>query len=190
MRREVLKRELRMNRQQAGVVLETVLGRSISTAPGRVSKIQLLSEHEEAVVTCIATQLKGGSQFNHHDLFEDFCRALQELLDATEKLALRKFRPAISLFALTILHNRQIDLGGGDCAKIRIMEDMYGNLGVFATAEVGKDYGSGSTEASIWIFETNLPVSQHCETGAAPSGRWPFVGDFELKPTCKLGRPT
>jgi hypothetical protein len=48
-----------------------------------------------------------GSLFDDSDLFEDFCRALQKqsILRSSEKHSLKKAKPAISLFALTAMHN-------------------------------------------------------------------------------------
>jgi hypothetical protein len=107
---------------------------------------------------------------------------------ASEKGALKKAKPAISLFALTSMHNRKVDMGDGNAA-VSIMEDMRGNLGAFAIAEVGKDFGHGPLSAALWIFETGLPVFTCCEPGIAPATRSPFIGDFEMTDQIRLRRP-
>ena len=188
-RKQILTRKLGMNRAQASAILERVLARSVPTSPGRVSKIEVKSPEEKNVVTCIAIHLKGGPIFKSSGLIEDFCRALQnmKLLDTSEKSALKKHAAAITLFALTTMHNRKIDLGD-DHAIVSINRDIYGNLATFAKAEVGKIDRPGPQFAHLWIFETNLSVSAYCDPNVAPLERTPFVGDFELTSRLTLGR--
>lgn len=191
-RKTALKTFTGMNRTQVESVLERILARSIPTATGRVSKLDVRSEEERKVVECVARFIKGGSQFTDADLFEDFCRALQnqKLLKVSEKKTLRQAKPAVTLFALTVLHNKKLDLGDGSIVPIAIAPDMRHNLGAFAFSEVGKDYGRGKTTAAIWIFETQLAVEKYCDAYSAPAARAPFIGDFELEKTSKLGRPS
>jgi hypothetical protein len=191
-RKTTLKAWTGMNKSQAEPILERILARSVPTSPGRVSKLSAESEEEISLANCILRNVKGGPQFTDAGLFEDFCRALQmqKLLRASEKQEFRSAKAAVTLFALTALHNRKIDLGDGSVANVAIARDIRGNLGAFAFAEIGKDFGLGKTIGSLWIFETSLPIARYCEPDCAPTERAPFVGDFELKPGSKLGRPT
>jgi hypothetical protein len=133
---------------------------------------------------------KAGPLFDDNDLFEDFCRALQKLglLRSSEKQALKKVKPAITLFALTAMHNGGVGLGDGSTAKLQITPDIKGRLAVFAIAEVAKDYGAGPVNMATWVFKTGLPVADYCEPGVAPPTRSPFVGDFEMTRQLKLAR--
>jgi hypothetical protein len=190
MRKSTLKDQLGMSRSQAAAILETILRRSIPTAPGRVSKLTFQNQQEFDVASCIASHIKGGSLFSDSDLFEDFYRALkrQGHIQSSEKKALKNSKAGISLFALTAMHNRAIDLGDGSFANMAISADMRGNLGAFAFSEVEKDYGQGNMIGAVWIFETDLSTQTYCEPGVAPLGRTKFIGDFEITPQIRLSR--
>lgn len=190
-RKSVLRRWTGFNRAQASAVLERVLSRQIPTSEGRLSRIVTRSQQEADVINCAARFLKGGSLFTANDLFEDFCRALQkqQLLKAREKDILKRVKPAMTLFALATMHGRKIDLGESGTAKISIVPDLRGNLAAYVMAEVSEGYdGMGPYSAAIWVFETRLPVASYCEDGVAPTGRAPFIGEFEVTPDGKLGR--
>jgi hypothetical protein len=129
---------LGISRPEAQAVLERILDRLIPVAPDRASKLKLKTQKEFEVISFAASFLKGGSQFSDNSLFEDLCRALQRrrVLSNIEKQGFRKVKAAVTIFALTSMHNRKIDLGDGNTAKIAIMRDIKGNLGSFAIAEV------------------------------------------------------
>lgn len=191
MRKKALRELLGMTRPQASAVLERVLSRQTPTSDGRLTKITTTTKEEDKVLNWVARYVTGGSLFTDNDLFEDFCRALQrqQLIKATEKNVLKKAKSAVSLFVLTAMHNRKIDLGDGVTAQVAICRDMGGNLATFAFSEVAKDYGGfGAPKAAIWLFETGLSIQQYCEPGIAPPDRMPFIGDFEVTPQIRLGR--
>ncbi len=164
----------------------------LPTPGGGVTKAKIFDQQELAVFQCIARYCKGGALFKDDDLFEDFCRALQRqrLLRTNEKQRLKKAKPALSLFALIAMHNRAIDLGDGTTANLKISADIEGGLGTFAFGLVDQAPGGGSTTIGVWIFETDLPIPDYCEPGTAPLDRSPFIGDFEITRTLKLGRPS
>src|SRR5262245_11447116 len=103
MRQPTLKRETGFSRSKAEKVLETRLAVAIPT-PGGV-KLGPLSEAEARVLLCVSSHAKAGPLFDDSELFEDFCRPLQKqgILRSTEKPALKKAKPAITLFALTAM---------------------------------------------------------------------------------------
>jgi hypothetical protein len=168
MRKSILLRETGLNRTDAEKVLERILARSLNIAGG--VRIGALSAEETNVFLCVANNLKGGPLFSDNDLFEDLCRALinQGLLQPSEKLALRKSKPAVSLFALTEMHNKTIDLGDGGIAKLSITSDRRKRLAIYASSEVIKDRGNGRLLAmATWIFETGCQL-QITATPASP----------------------
>jgi hypothetical protein len=175
-------RELDLSRGEAMKIVEKVVNRSVPTGPSRISRLKVESRQEEDVLVYAASHMKGGPLFDDNDLFEDFYRALirQNNLQAIEKQALKKAKAAISLFALTAMHNRSIDLGDGSIAHVSIVADIKNNLGIFAHSEVLRDYGGGPVIAFIWLFETGLPTTRYCDQPVIPLSRVPFVGDFEV----------
>jgi hypothetical protein len=96
---------------------------------------------------------------------------------------------ASTVIAFTAIHNRVIDLGDGSEATLAICPDMYGNLAIFAVAEVMQDTdGGGPQRAAGWILKTDLHVADYCEPGIATLERVAFIGDFEMTPELKLAR--
>lgn len=183
-RKAILLRELRMSRPQAEEIMNRVLARQVSTGPGRLSKLDYRTQQEARVIICIMRRIVGGSLFDENDLLEDFYRALhdQQLIEPSEKQELKKAKTAISLFALTAMHNRSIVLRDGSVSTVSIIPDVRGNLASFAWCRIG------GSRVAFWLFETNLSVATHCEPGVAPGAREPFIGDFELTPDSKLRR--
>jgi hypothetical protein len=191
MRPSILKREAGVSPPQAKRVLDGVLNRMSPTGHGGLTKPFILTQEEYDVFACVASNLKGGSLFTDDDLFNELCRILKKLhlLRDSERKAFANCKAAISLFALTAMHNRTIDLGDGSMARLSITADMYGNLGVFAGAEVIADYdGKGPTQVFAWLFQTELPVNDYCEDGVAPISRVPFIGELEMSSDLKLTR--
>jgi hypothetical protein len=191
MRASTLKRLARTNPTHAKRVLERILVRMAPTGFGGLRKPILLDEEEFRIFVFLASYTKGGSLFTDKDLLKDFAHILQKqgLLKTSETLALSEIKPALSLFALTAMHNRVIDLDDGSVATVSIAPDMYGSLGIFAFTEVLSDHGgSGATTAGAWLFQTGLSIADYCEPGIAPLERVAFIGDFEMTPELKLAR--
>lgn len=133
MRKSTLKREARTNPTHAKRVLDRILARMQPTGFGGLTKPVMLSQEEYDVFSCVVTHTKGGPLFNEDDLFREFVRILRknELLETSEAEAFEGCRVAVSLLALTAMHNRTIDLGDGAAASAAITPDMYGNLAIF-----------------------------------------------------------
>jgi hypothetical protein len=149
-----------------------------------------MNSEECAVFVCVASNLKSGPFFTDNDLFKDFARLLQRLgiLQKSELSALERVRPSITLFSLTAMHNRVIDLGDGTTATLAIAPDVSGNLAVFAFSDVTGSYDIKRRTVGAWIFSTALPITDFCEPGIAPKERCAFTGDFEITPQQKLAR--
>jgi hypothetical protein len=192
MRKSTLKTKTGMGRYRAQQILEQVLSRITPSGAGRITKMKILNQEEEYdVVACVFSNVKGGSLFTDSDLFEDFCHLLQkrQLLLPKEKRKLKRFKAAISLFALIAMHNRTIDLGDGTAAKLLICPDPKRRLAIYAVAEVDSDASGRRAEVAGSIFETALPIAEYCENDVPPfSERTPFIGDFEMTPQLKLAR--
>jgi len=186
LRKQVLIEETGLNRAQATAVLEQALSK-IPLAVGG----SLFTREELMVVRCVASNIKGGAFFTDHDLFEDFCRIARKLrlLDNKEKVTLRKSKAAFTLFALTVMHNKIVDLGGNDEATLAIAADPKKHLAAYAISDVK---GPGGMPAALggWLFATKLPIATYCEPGIAPLARSAFVGDFHVTASMKLALRT
>jgi hypothetical protein len=182
MRKMILKRETGLDRAEAHVVLERVLGKT-SLESGRAQ----LTPQETMVAECVFSNLKVNPLFNEHDVFEDFCRISLRLslLDPSEKITLKKLKPAFALFALTVMHNKIIDLGNNDEAALTIAADRKKRLAIYARSKV-KGPGGQSPTMGFPLFETELPITTYCEAGIAPPDRSPFIGDFQMTDGIKL----
>ncbi len=117
MRKSVLKDRTGLNPVRA-----KKLARMIPTGFGGLRKPVLLTQEEYAVFTLVGSYMKGGSFFTDDNLFNEFARVLQrqKLLNPSEMALLKKAKPAISLFAITTMHNRSIDLKRDDFSLNRL----------------------------------------------------------------------
>ena len=121
MRKTTLLKETGKTRVQAEKLLSRVLARSVPTGPGRLSKLKCKTQEELDTLICVVSHIKGGPLFTANDVFEDFCRGLeQRKLLQSEKTAFKKIKPAIGLYCLTVMHNRQVDLGHNGRATLTI----------------------------------------------------------------------
>lgn len=182
MRKHILLQETGKSPAQSEKILARVLGRMSPTVGGGLSKVTLTSKEEFDVCACVFRHIRGGSIFTDSDLIEDLCRALQKqrLLEQREKSQLKKIKPYVSLFALTAMHNRKIQLLDGSVVEQYVIADIRDNLAIFAAGDLGKDVGAGVQRVAAWVFETDLPISQFCEIGVAPLGRYPFHGELTM----------
>ena len=183
MRSKILLKQTGLNRTRAQEVLESALSKiSLQRGAG------WLSADEARVANCVFRNLKGGAFFSDHDLFEDFCRIAHKLglLNEKEKAVLRTSKPAFALFALSIMHDKIIDLGNNDEAKLGIAADAKKRLAVYAFSKVRGPAGMMPTMGQR-LFETDLPIADYCQpTTIAPPGRHAFVGDFQMSSGMKL----
>ena len=186
MRKSVLKRMANTNPIRAKKVLKRVLAR-ITLSGGK--NAGSLDQEEAALIQCLGSYVKGGPLFTEDDLFKDFARFLgkQKLLLSSEVSTLKKVSAAISLFALTAMHNRVLDMGDGTEAKVAITADPNGNLAVYAHSKF-PGINLAPTTVYAWIFSTSLPIADYCEPGVAPPGRIAFDGAFEMTTEIKLAR--
>lgn len=186
-----LNREVGTNPIRAKRVLDRILARVGPTGSGGLSRLTIIDSEELALLKLLASRVKAGPLFTEQDLMKDLSRVLQKrnLLKQTEFSRLIAQKAPISIFALTSMHNHQVDLGDGTTAALSVAPDKLGNLAIFAFAEiVGVSMSSEITKIGHWVFQTNLPIARYCEQGVAPGERNAFIGDFELTAKGTLGR--
>jgi hypothetical protein len=191
MRGSTLKRKTGVTPRRAKDVLEQILSRMTPSSHGALRKPTLQTDEEFAVFMCVGNNMKGGPLFTDDDLLKDFKKVAIEIgvIKKSEEARLAAVRPAMALFALTAMHNCEIDLGDKTSAIIAISTDDSGNLGAFAVAEVlSEHHVGGPSRVAAWLFATSLPASTYCEPGVVPTERGLFVGDFEITAQQKLGR--
>jgi hypothetical protein len=185
-RKKVLIENTGLNRALATIVLEQALSKLPLPVGGA-----LFTRQEIEVFKCVASNLKGGAFFTDHDLFEDFCRIARKLrlLDNKERGLLRRSKTAFTLFALTVMHNKIIDLGNNDEARLAMAPDLKRHLAVYAFSDV-KGPGGMPAPLGSWLFATNLPIATYCEPDIAPLTRGAFIGDFQVTANLKLALRT
>jgi hypothetical protein len=190
-RAPTLKRETRTNPRHAKRVLDRILARVGPTGSGGLSKLTIIDAEELALLKLLGSRFKAGPLFTEQDLMKDLSRVLQKtsLLKQIEYSGLTAQKAPISIFALTVMHNHQIELGGGTTAVLAVTSDKLGNLAIFAFADIEGVLMPGKiTTVGHWLFQTNLPIARYCEQGVAPDERNRFIGDFGLTAKGMLGR--
>ncbi len=182
MRKKTLYSHTQLNKAQASDLLEQIIGRTRQVSSNRSTRLPTNSQLEHNLIVCLFSEIKGGSIFDDSDLFEDLYRSMVRLkvIGPSEKSKLKLAKSKITLFAITKLHNKTLDLGEVGKTTLAIRRDQKNCLGVFAQKQVFQL--AGSTFSGIfWIMETSLLTDKHCELGVAPNDRSIFVGDFEAK---------
>ena len=110
--------------------------------------------------------------FNDETLFTEFRETLiyNKWLEPKERTQFEKLRSAVGLFAIAMLHNSEIDLGGGERAFLEIAPNLD-MLAIHARMRMYRPING-----PIWIlrnvYVTSLDRKTHCSAELQSDGGW------------------
>jgi hypothetical protein len=172
---QLLRKYTGMKRITAQKALIDVIARIQRDVTGRYI-LPWPTESDARLVECLTNFIISREAFNDERLCEEFTATLSanSLLRKNETKQFRALAPAITLYAISVMHLCSIDLGDETAAILEASPAAgeRGKLGVLAKAEVWRKKGMGPGGSEIMkpilaigpIFVTNLDASVYCET--------------------------
>jgi hypothetical protein len=149
-----------LTRETAKKKLALIVRKMKPNAAGRIAVWAELDETERSIVLCL-TRLVVKPAFDDNRLFREFSGALlkNDLLAESEMAQFSRFKPAVSLFAMSVMHQCRIDLGDGTTALLQACSDD--TLNVVATAEA--ESPRKKLNAAATMFTTALRGAEYCD---------------------------
>ena len=197
-------------------ILPRVVERMTQNSDGTWKMPSGLNDREQRLVSVLSSYLVSKPAFDDKRLIQDFKSALmrQGLLEPREVDSLQKVAPQVALFAISIMHGCQIQLGGGAAIQLNARPDLAGlllveavvsvpteldpteatitlkNEGARADARYPKEIivpiSGGAAHFSAGIFNTSLEAASHCTPDILEHKTWSFP--VELTSEGRLGR--
>jgi hypothetical protein len=127
--------------------------------------------------------------FTQDGFWRDFCFVLvkNQLLEESERKALKNCERAVLLFAMSVMHLSEIPLSDGYRATINAgvhLKDKTLNvsvLGWWTTPAVG-----GAATATVPLLRTTLKYEDCCDPSLKYNARGEFTSSIELSHSLKL----
>ena len=122
--------------------------------------------------------------FTGDRLFQDFSDTLKHngLIDKSELQDFARLKPAVSLFAVTVMHNCVIQIGSGATCKLNASTNGP-EQSIVVDAAV-PTISNPTILAASAIYSTGLLATEYCDESIPLNVPWNF--DLELSPEIKL----
>jgi hypothetical protein len=195
------------SKKDARPVLSALINRIGANADGTLWLRQIAAE-ESRLLQCLSSHLMPRPAFDNDELFSGLATILAKEGDL-QRSELRRFellKPAVGLFAISVMHGCIIDIGNGSKIALNASDNTMsvGDLGVLAAApvlvlrpEIQLPLGSfasipGREERAIMLstamFTTKLAAATYCtpELIAAPKP-WASSMTLEVTNDMRLG---
>jgi hypothetical protein len=148
------------------------------------------SWRELKLIEALTTHLVVRSAFDDSRLYDDFCNTLTKLglLEKKELKSFMRWKPAITLFAVALMHNSVVVMPGGTRIRLIAAAHPGGYIAVSAPIPVPATglIGADHVRLSSAIFSTSLDAT-FCEPELLVKPQdWDH--DIELTQNIRLGR--
>jgi hypothetical protein len=181
---QILKTKAGVSRADARKLLTSAIHKLVSNGDGTFAMSPLHTKKEVSLLECLGANLSARPAFDGNRLFEDFIMTLKSngLIERAEIREFQKLYPAVSLFAITVMHNCIIKIDDGSRISLTVSENAApkGKLEVMAGVPVlllkidnampfaGAIPIPGRQESVIVLalamFSTDLDAAEHCTT--------------------------
>jgi hypothetical protein len=173
------------SQSRARKMLPGILGKFDTNPDGTLAVSKKHTDDEVKLINALSSYIVSRPAFLADRLFNDFAETLKKngLLDKKKMNEFKKVKPAVLLFAVTVMHNCVVQIGDGlTCKLIAAPTGPNGSIDVIAPVPTIENPG---IFAASPIFSTDLPVRECCEDAlvAAPQP-WDF--DLEITSAQKL----
>jgi hypothetical protein len=169
----------------ASRMLPGVLKKFVVKPDGTLAIPSNLPANERKLIEILATRLVVRPAFTSDRLFNDLSETLRSngLLHRNELHRFKELKPVIALFAVSVMHNSDVNVGDGRKCKLKAAADGVGET-MHVQASVPTIANPNLRVASS-IYSTDLKSEEHCDQLLLTSPKpWDF--DIEVGPNQKL----
>ena len=166
----------------AARMLRDTIAKFVQNADGTLALPNTLTKTELGLVNVLAGTLTSSVAFSAERLYEDFTATLKShgLITKLELHEFARLGPALSLFAVTVMHNCAVRLQDGTTTKLRASTDPAAGAKIDVSAFVPTPHpNGGEVFIASAMFATELDGVPHCDPALLAIPRpWDF--DLEL----------
>jgi len=180
---KTLRAESGLSHEKATKLLKSAIRKfSQDNNTGSYSLTDVLTQCEHSLLNLLVTRIIVKGAFTGDRLCDDFIATLRSngVLSSAEIARAVSLRPAIQLFAVSIMHNCTVVMEDGSRVSLQATPSG-GRIAVIATIPV-----PNSVRFASEMYSTDLPADQWCESELMALGD-PWQREIELKQSGKLG---
>jgi hypothetical protein len=172
-----------LKKSAAGKLLPDLIKKLIRNPDDTIGLSPQHTQSEVALAQCLTTILTMKSAFTGDKLFSDFGATLNSLslLKKSEQSSFSRLKPAISLFAVSVMHNCVIRLDDGTTVKLQA-EGPTGGLHVSLT----NPSQNPNERLPTSMFSAGLQSCDYCEVDLLATPL-PWDVDLEITSSMRLG---
>jgi len=167
-------------------ILRTLSTKFIANSDSTLAISPRHTQKERALIAALSGHITARPAFTSDRLFQDFSETLKSnaLLERTELRDFIKLQPAISLFAVSVMHNCVIQIGGGLTCKLTAF--AHGPDGTIEVNAPVPTLADPAILVSSSIYSAGLPAAQYCDAALLSAQKWDF--DLEVTEATKLAK--
>jgi hypothetical protein len=176
-----------VSRSEARRLLPQLLKKFVSNSDGTLAISPLHTSKERAVIEVLSTRLISRPAFTATKLFTDFSETLRSngLLTKHEQRQFEALKPAILLFAASVMHNCVIQIGNGLTCKLTA--STRGPADTIVVNAPVPTIANPQIFFSSSIFSTDLNSKDHCDEALSGMTE-PWDLDLEVTGAKKLAK--
>jgi hypothetical protein len=177
----IIKNNTGLSKAQAYKILPSLV-RALRKKQDGSFALPLITRDELALFQCLASYMTMRAAFEGNQLFADLCATLKSngLITKPELQRAPVFKPAVLLFAASIMHNSVIRIEGGSTVKVHARRDVEG-IHVSAAVPVMNIGQPNEIKFACDIFTTNISPNEFCDPKLLEIPDWSAI-EIELGP--------
>jgi hypothetical protein len=189
---DMIRRQLKVNRQTAHRRLADLRSRLLSDAHGRIALLWP-TDFDQAFLDCVLGHITARAAFTDVQLIEQLsaCLYAPSLLLKNEIKTFNSLREFVGVFAVANMHLCVIDLGDGTLAELEAGATLsQGVIGVTGSAPLLGLPENKNVRVATTFFETNISVFDHATSDLHPTSdqNCSWRDPIELGPSGKLSK--
>jgi hypothetical protein len=184
----VIKRDAGLSGAEAAKMISVINKKFAMNADGTLTVTNKHTPKEMKVMECFMNYIPVLTAFTGDRLFDDFAGTLRShaLLEKSELRKFAELKPAVMLFAITVMHRCLVVLDDGAITQLEASPSASG-ISVNALVPVVNHGQPNEVRVASPIFTADLETEQYCDPSLLSNAHsW----DFELEVTAdvRLGR--
>lgn len=178
-----------LTRAEAQRLLPAIIGKFKKNPDGTISLGVSESVKERELVNCLCNVLISKPAFKGDRLFDDFQATMKShgLLQKSEMKSFERVKPAISLFAVTVMHNCTVRATDGTALPLTAAANPDGDeILVVSTVPINMP-GIGKQFVASPIYSVSLRPADFCDPELLRT-RQPWTFELEVTPSSTLAK--
>jgi len=180
-----LRREAGMTLTRAKKELAKIIVGLIRNPDG-THTLRQYDQYQAKLFECLCSVMVVRPAFSDVMLFRELQATLksQALLTRRELVLFERLRPAISLFAVSVMHQCDVIMEDGSTIALQATKADQGRVGVLAAVPAYRIGERNEVSLAFSIFQSDLDARMYCQTRLRETPDWDFA--IEVTPDMQL----